>query len=1629
MSEEHGSSITLTRRSFVAGAGVVALSCSLGSVRPLVPRAHADEAALDAAAPAPADAAAAASQANAQNYFPDASTYRAFNLDTSTAPADFNDDAGSDPLAGFATLDPQNLYVAYVNRTNPNQGQAYVADSIKALDAPSMTLDGMAAKTLGSTSLTTNWREYQYHANNACTLAFNGEQLIVSNTIYTGTYQSGRGNDRESGQDIQLQRFANGRVETLARTRHGLAANNNPLVMEHIQQEGSLGLLAMVGGDFDGDGNQELAIYNPYPAGPHIVIYRYDASNASLVNEQTIYLGDIGLNFGGSFNDWRLPIVHLATFSHDDYDDLVITMSLPLTYQADLGLRAQSSKMAIYSRKTGQTRSKLELIYQYSPDYGSYRMRFAATLQTDLNGNGVPELILAGHYNAYNGGDTVGWMDSRKNLVQMFTFDPGDSSYQFVWNTPREVEAIDDIYVQYEMCEPAALATGKFLRSEANDLLFLEGHVFSLSSTDNKGDSEAAHFRSGNFESQYHMIMKGTRNFFVAKAVSGNFAKTNVGTEQLIVQCGNVDVVNYTINYDVSWVLEKNGTLTTQETNPNFIERKQTDDNGTFLTLAACNINQNNAFKFALKSKSFGWSAPQPLAILASVPYWSELSDERLGDEKTSIGTTSFGISSSESAGTEGRWSLGGGFNVSAELLLGVGFGGNKGMLGGGFDFGAMFNYAGSYYRERNVEHSLTYEEYAGRTMVVTSAVPVVVYEYDVYVPEFTITQEYLDEYNKHVDPSKRWGKEKVGTQAGNTHVTCKIDNTYDATLGLITLDDYNKAAANVGSADVPTIDMDNVLQHTQGDPTTYPTQTSQIANVRNNAILSTTNAVPVTADRGTETSASITVTDTTQFTNGFDITVSAGLSMNVHAEESVVYTMSVSGQAGVKGELSAGASWVSSKTQGTEFSTTLPSLHPLSYLTNGGNEYSYGVHLAVWQTDAVAKNPLVIGYVVEGTGSGVAPKSLPRYPLAYSANETSIIWAWSNDTTRPAQAYGVALPTSTGGWTVPADNVKGVDTGRFWIETGLAAGQTRQVRFQSYDSMSQDNPSALGPAIAGTTIGDDVPAIDAQPANASVLSGNPVEFSVSARSQRGEILSFQWYYLDVSDTAYAEWKPIVGATGPDYCIERADTRQSGSLYCVDVMDQTTNASGVVPTVRSQPARLYVEPTSTANDPSAAAATLRTAPTISLELTYADGSAVLRHRDEFFVSYGDGFDMTFTVKDAAGKPCVGSLSVSVYTYENDLRKSGNEKSLYLVDGSNTIPSENPSTNDMTWPLTPSGSQQARVFQIDVRFSPGSPTVDTVLPINELFILNYGMVNLERAAHFLTCDTNGFLPSGSTYALSRFMPLPDIAPAMVGARFEGWFTDADLANPLDSILPLRPRETSTLFSAWAQDEYMVTYELDGGSNNADNPSSLTNDSTTIALRDPSKTGFAFEGWFADQAFTESVTTIPRGATGDIDLYAKWKLIEYPLFYFAGTGKNPAGNPVSHTVLDGDLAVAPPEFDEAVAGTSAWYADSLLASKAPSVIPAGSTGDEAFYGHADFAQPEPAPEPGPTPTPEPDPAPTPGSTDPSQPKPLVKTGDKQGLLHLFAVAAVTAGAALAASFGFRATKHGPSDTDEK
>ena len=70
------------------------------------------------------------------------------------------------------------------------------------------------------------------------------------------------------------------------------------------------------------------------------------------------------------------------------------------------------------------------------------------------------------------------------------------------------------------------------------------------------------------------------------------------------------------------------------------------------------------------------------------------------------------------------------------------------------------------------------------------------------------------------------------------------------------------------------------------------------------------------------------------------------------------------------------------------------------------------------------------------------------------------------------------------------------------------------------------------------------------------------------------------------------------------------------------------------------------------------------------------------------------------------------------------------------------------------------------------------------------------------------------------------------------------------------------------------QFAVIYHLDGGANATDNPATYMA-GTTVPLADPTKEGFEFQGWYADAGFTVRVTEIPSDASGDVELWAKWK----------------------------------------------------------------------------------------------------------------------------------------------------------
>ncbi len=68
-------------------------------------------------------------------------------------------------------------------------------------------------------------------------------------------------------------------------------------------------------------------------------------------------------------------------------------------------------------------------------------------------------------------------------------------------------------------------------------------------------------------------------------------------------------------------------------------------------------------------------------------------------------------------------------------------------------------------------------------------------------------------------------------------------------------------------------------------------------------------------------------------------------------------------------------------------------------------------------------------------------------------------------------------------------------------------------------------------------------------------------------------------------------------------------------------------------------------------------------------------------------------------------------------------------------------------------------------------------------------------------------------------------------------------------------------------------YNITYELNGGTNNENNPATYK-EGSFLELAVPTKENYLFAGWYIDSEFTNLVTQITKYTSGNIKVYAKW-----------------------------------------------------------------------------------------------------------------------------------------------------------
>ena len=148
---------------------------------------------------------------------------------------------------------------------------------------------------------------------------------------------------------------------------------------------------------------------------------------------------------------------------------------------------------------------------------------------------------------------------------------------------------------------------------------------------------------------------------------------------------------------------------------------------------------------------------------------------------------------------------------------------------------------------------------------------------------------------------------------------------------------------------------------------------------------------------------------------------------------------------------------------------------------------------------------------------------------------------------------------------------------------------------------------------------------------------------------------------------------------------------------------------------------------------------------------------------------------------------------------------------------------------------------------------------------------------EPITYTIDFDTNGGLPTLSSidYTIeSDSFTLQEITKA--GYTFDGWYNGETKVTEITT----GTYGNMTLVAKWTADLYTISYDLADGVNSPENPTSYTIESGLITLKDPTRVGYTFVGWYNGE---QLVTTIDSNTLENISLTAKWTVNSYKLSF--------------------------------------------------------------------------------------------------------------------------------------------------
>lgn len=645
-------------------------------------------------------------------------------------------------------------------------------------------------------------------------------------------------------------------------------------------------------GDMDGDGYDEIAVY----ASNKVYVYSYKKNSATdtnltlgLVATKETATPKFNKTLEDKYKKLGTAVVTLAfgDLNADDKDELVIAENMTYGSTNPEG----DYKVGIYTLKGSDLDPKetisLKIPHEADGILGANVMaRYANVATGDIDGDYRDELIIGAYMSAYGSVQCA-----TGGIAYMIVKGDSDNNYKNSgWKlTKNTIDLLDRVVDNKDqLIPPVALTCAATQGVGHAEQLFLGGWLYSvnLGTSKNLSDVTLTDLTriSTNREYKKDNGNKANKNeIFVVNVVAGNFNGNRNGQEQIVYAFGMKHDDSDRYWYDIGYINKKapgdtdakdsKGYWYGQEQVMNYESSYNRDSSkaraSLYLSLAAVDCD-NDSTLMRYKGQTVTWTKPEVLTVLQSAPYFQDLQDTR---DYLNQGQTGYGKGSSSSSSAIAGTSLKVGTYVSFEQDFSV-FGVKVASIQAEAQSTHEFEYEFQSTKEKSIE--VRYSGSAGDDYAVVYAVPYMEYQYETWVPGYTVTRDNLNTYiaqklGKAEGDVTDTDRQKVMTEFGITIGTTVKGSWQPSSVMvpmtpanvLITVDDYDAIAEQTEGLEPI---RGNILNSTPGEPATYDK-----INSRSGSFNQIGNQQRVTTAEGGNVSLEATSKDTTEHTFAYN--------------------------------------------------------------------------------------------------------------------------------------------------------------------------------------------------------------------------------------------------------------------------------------------------------------------------------------------------------------------------------------------------------------------------------------------------------------------------------------------------------------------------------------------------------------------------------------------------------------------------------------------------------------------------------------------------------------------------------------------------------------------------------------